>query len=149
MSIWQTIEKLIKLVETNFLESSESEFLSLLDKLAWQISETMPTDPPVGEEVPENDYPAIRKAAEAAFPDWGFYNVAGEITQNVGNCEVLVGDAIDDITDIINDLKMVYWSYLNESEEMATWHLLDSYNNHWRAHMRSLQFYVHCLETEQ
>ena len=148
MSIWQTIEKLIELVmkgETGI----EREFLSLLDRLALQISETLPADPPIGEEVPENDYPEIRKAAGKTFPNWGFYNVAGEVTSNVGNSEINVGDAIDDVTDIINDLKMVYWSYQNESEEIATWHLLDSFNNHWRAHMRSLQFYVHCLETEQ
>ncbi len=149
MSIWQTIEEIIKLVEAEQLQSRESRFLSLLDKLAYQISETSPSDPPVGEEIPENDYPAIRKAAENAFPNWGLYNVAGQITQSIGMSEVHVGDAIDDVTDIINDLKMVYWSYQNESEEMATWHLLDSFNNHWRAHMRSLQFYVHCLETEQ
>jgi hypothetical protein len=148
MSIWQTIEKLIELVMKSEA-GIEREFLSLLDRLAWQISETLPTDPPVGEEVPENDYPEIRKAAEKAFPNWGFYNVAGEITSNVGNSEILVGDAIDDVTDIINDLKMVYWSYQNESEEIATWHLLDSFNSHWRGHMRSVQFYVHCLKTEQ
>ena len=149
MSIWQTIKELIDSVMKSQSRSNEHKFLSLLDMLAWQISETMPVDPPAGKEVPENDYPAIRKAAEKSFPDWGFYNVAGEITQNIGDCQVHVGDAIDDVTDIVNDLKMVYWSYQNESEEMATWHLLDSFNNHWRAHMRSLQFYVHCLETEQ
>ena len=149
MSIWETIKELIELVTEHQHSSIEKRFLSLLDRLAFQISETDWTDPPVGEEVPENDYPAIRKAVESAFPDWGFYNVAGEITQNIGECEIHIGDAIDDVTDIINDLKMVYWSYQNESEEMATWHLLDSFNNHWRAHMRSLQFYVHCLETEQ
>ena len=148
MSIWQTIKELIDLVMES-RSGSEPQFLLLLDRLAWKISETLPTDPPVGEEVPENDYPAIRTAAEKSFPSWGFYNVAGEVTRNIGDCEVDVGDAIDDVTDIINDLKMVYWSYQNESEEMATWHLLDSFNNHWRAHMRSLQFYVHCLETEQ
>lgn len=149
MNIWQTIKELIDLLMEKQTSSNEYEFLSLLDKLAFQISETTPIAPPDGEEIPENDYPAIRKAAEVAFPNWGFYNVAGEITQNIGECEIHVGDAIDDVTDIINDLKMVYWSYQNEPEEMAIWHLLDSFNNHWRAHMRSLQFYVHCLETEQ
>ncbi len=74
MSIWQTIKELIDLVLENQSSSNEYEFLSLLDKLAFQISETTPTDPPDGEEIPENDYPAIRKAAEAAFPNWGFYN---------------------------------------------------------------------------
>lgn len=148
MNIWQTIKRLIDLV-MEAQPGLEAEFMRLLDRLAWQISETLPTDPPVGEEMPGNDYPAIRMAAEKSFPSWGFYNVAGEITQNIGACEVHVGDAIDDVTDIINDLKMVHWSFQNESEEMAIWHLLDSFNNHWRAHMRSLQFYVHCLEAEQ
>ena len=149
MNIWQTTKGLIDLVMENQSVSNERKFLYLLDRLAYQISETTPTDPPVGKEIPENDYPAIRKAAEVTFPNWGLYNVAGEITQNIGECKIHVGDAIDDVTDIINDLKMVYWSYQNESEEMAIWHSLDSFNNHWRAHMRSLQFYVHCLKTEQ
>ena len=149
MNIWEIINKLIELVMEQQGTPSEKEFLSLLDGLAFQMSQLEWTDPPAGEEVPENDYPAIRKAAESTFTNWGFYNVAAEITQNVGQCEIHVGDAIDDVTDIINDLKMVYWSYQNEAEEIAIWHLLDSFNNHWRAHMRSLQFYVHCLETEQ
>jgi hypothetical protein len=149
MSVWQTIDKIIGLVETEDDRSRETEFLAFLDKLAWQISEIEPTDSPVGREMPEEDYSAIRKAAEQSFPNWGFYNVAGQVTGNIGSSEVLVGDAIDDVADIINDLKMVFWSYQNESEEIAIWHLLDSYANHWRGHMRSLQFYVLCLETQQ
>ena len=149
MTIWQTINELIELVMMSDSGFKEVKFLSLLDQLAWQISEMKPTDPPVGEEIPENDYPAIHKAVQLAFPRWGHYNVAELVTINIGQSKVNVGDAIDDVTDIINDLKMVYWSYQNESEDMATWHLLESFNNHWRAHMRSLQFYVHCLETQQ
>lgn len=116
MNIWETIKELIDLVTDNQSATNEKTFLSLLDKLAFQISTIEWRDPSVGKEVPENDYRAIRKAAESAFPNWGFYNVAGEITKNIGECDVHVGDAIDDVTDIINDLKMVYWSYQNESE---------------------------------
>lgn len=39
MSIWETIEELIELVETQ-RASGENRFLSLLDRLAFQISET-------------------------------------------------------------------------------------------------------------
>lgn len=148
MNIWQTIKNLIDLV-MNSRSGSEREFLLLLDRLAWQISETSPADPPVGQEVPKYDYSAIRKAAEKYFPNRGFYNVASEVTRNIGNCDLHVGDAIGDVTDIVYDLRMIYWSYQNESEELAIWHLLHSFNNHWRAHMRNLQFYVHCLEIEQ
>ncbi|AZP10682.1 DUF5063 domain-containing protein [Undibacterium parvum] len=149
MTIWQTIDELIELVMRNDIVFKDDKFLSLLDQLAWQITEIKPSDPPVGKEIPENDYPAIRRAAQRAFPRWGYYNVAENVTINIGQSKVNVGDAIDDVTDIIDDLKKIYWSYQNESEDMASWHLLESFNMHWRAHMRSLQFYVHCLEVEQ
>ena len=145
MSVWETIDRVASSVERGNVD--EAEFLALLDKLAWDISQLRATDPPLGKEIPENDYSAIRDAVEKAFPQWGFYNVVASVTTKIGDSTTNVGDAIDDVTDILNDLKMVLWSYQNESEALATWHLLDSYKNHWRGHLRSLQLYVHCLET--
>jgi len=101
-----------------------------------------------GVDVPENDYLAIRKAAEERFPKWGYYNMPKDVTQNVAESELVAGDAIDDLTDIVNDLKMVLWSYQNEAEVNALWHLQDSYLGHWRWHMRNLQVYLHCLANE-
>lgn len=92
-----------------------------------------------GVDIPENDYPTIRKAAEERFPNWGYYNTPKDVTENVAESELLTGDAVDDITDItdiVNDLKMVLWSYKNENEISALWHLQDSYDGHWRWHMR-------------
>ncbi len=148
MNIWQIVERLIAIVMKGEA-GIEREFLSLLDQLAWKISEMTPKDYPVGAEVPEGDSFAIRKAAAQCFPDWGLYNVAGNITQELATCEIHLADAIDDVADIISDLKTAWWSYQHESEDVASWHLLFSFYNHWRAHMRSLQLYVHWLENSQ
>ena len=150
MNIWSAIEELINVVEvgTGTTERDESRVTYLLDYLALEIHRIDITGDFDGEEIPENDYPAIRKAAEKRFPNWGFYNVPKDVTQNVMQSELLTGDAIDDITDIVNDLKMVFWSFKNENEATALWHLLDSYNGHWRWHMRNLQVYIHCLEND-
>jgi Domain of unknown function (DUF5063) len=150
MNIWETVKEIISLVEigSGSTKQDEKRIIYLLDFLAFKMHEVNPTGGFDGEEIPENDYPTIRKAAEDRFPNWGFYNTAADITQNIASTEITAGDAIDDITDIVNDLKMVMWSYEHENETNALWHLQDSYNGHWRWHMRNLQCYLHCLENE-
>ena len=150
MNIWSAIEELINVVDvgTGTTETDESRVTYLLDYLAMEMHGINADGGFDGADIPENDYPAIRKAAESRFPNWGFYNTPKDVTGNIAQTEILTGDAIDDITDIVNDLKMVLWSYKNENEINALWHLLDSYNGHWRWHMRNLQVYLHCLENE-
>jgi len=150
MDIWSAIEELINIVEvgTGSSDKDESRVIYLLDYLAMEMHGVNPDGGFDGLDIPENDYSAIRKAAEDRFPNWGCYNTPKDVTENIAQSELLAGDAIDDITDIVNDLKMVLWSYQNENEINALWHLQDSYNGHWRWHMRNLQVYLHCLENE-
>lgn len=150
MDIWLAIEELINIVEigTGSSDEDESRLVYLLDYLALEMHLVNPKGGYDGVEIPENDYPSIRKAAELRFPNWGYYNTPKDVTENVAESELVTGDAIDDITDIVNDLKMVLWSYRNENETNALWHLQDSYLGHWRWHMRNLQVYLHCLANE-
>lgn len=150
MEIWSAIEELINIVEvgTGSSNEDESRLVYLLDYLALEMHNVNPNCGYEGVEISENDYPAIRKAAEKRFPNWGYYNTPKDVTENVAESELVAGDAIDDITDIVNDLKMVLWSYRNENETNALWHLRDSYLGHWRWHMRNLQIYLHCLANE-
>lgn len=150
MDIWSAIEELINIVEigTGSTDRDESRVIYLLDYLAVEMHRVNPDGGFDGVDIPENDYPAIRKAAEERFPNWGYYNTPKDVTENVAESELLTGDVIDDITDIVNDLKMVMWSYKKENEINALWHLQDSYNGHWRWHMRNLQVYLHCLANE-
>ena len=150
MEIWSAIEEIINIVEvgTGSSDEDESRLVYLLDYLALEMHQVNPEGGYDGVEIPENDYPAIRKAAEQRFPGWGYYNTPKDVTESVAQSELVAGDAIDDITDIVNDLKMVLWSYRNENETNALWHLQDSYLGHWRWHMRNLQVYLHCLANE-
>ncbi len=150
MNIWKAIEELINIVEvgTGSSDKDESRLIFLLDYLALEMHGINPNGGYDGAEIPENDYPAIRKASEERFPNWGYYNTPIDVTEKVAESELVAGDAIDDITDIVNDLKMVMWSYRNENETNALWHLQDSYLGHWRWHMRNLQIYLHCLANE-
>jgi hypothetical protein len=71
--------------------------------------------------------------------------VAGSITQDIGESKVLVGDGIDDIADILLDLKAVLWRFNNTSVDDALWDLKQSFQYHWGLHLRELQLYLHVL----
>ena len=150
MNIWEAIRELINTVEvgTGSTEQDERKVIYLLDFIALHMHAVNPEDCLDEKEIPENDYDAIREIAAERFPNWGFYNTPSDVTKNIAVSTNSVGDAIDDIADIINDLKMVIWSYENEGEKNALWHLQFSYQFHWRWHMRNLQCYLHCLENE-
>ena len=121
MDIWSAIKELISVVEvgTGSTEQDEKKVVYLLDFLALHMHSVDPQGGYDGEEVPENDYPSIRKMAEERFPNWGYYNTPRDVSEKMAETELVVGDAIVDITDIVNDLKMVMLSYQNESETNA------------------------------
>ena len=150
MDIWSAIRELIKIVEVGIGSEKENQkrLTYLLDYLALQIHSVDPNGDFDGKEISENSYEDIRKRASERFPNWGFYNVALDVSVKISETEIALGDAIDDISDITNDLKMVLWSYENENENNALWHLKDSYEGHWRWHARNLQVFIHCLENE-
>jgi len=145
MNIWETIQEIILLCESEEAigEENNNRLQLLLDSIALQMHSIIPSGQFNGKEIPENNYNEIRSTISKRFPNWGYYNTVADITLKIGDTEVLRGDAIDDISDIINDLKMVMWSYENENEQTAKWHLHDSYHHHWREHLRNLQFYIH------
>jgi hypothetical protein len=145
--LWKTIREIVALVESENHEPEENEkrVLFLLDKIAFLIHEAKPEEEYEGDEIPETDYMTLRKEVEGRFPNWGYYNSAKDVTQNIAETSITVGDAIDDLTDIVSDLKAVLWCLDNENENNALWQLQDSYSGHWREHMFNLRLYAHCL----
>lgn len=67
-------------------------------------------------DAPTRDYQTIRSAIERKFPELGYYKTADydDNLECTGN--ILIGDAIDDITDIVGDLLEVEWYFANTSE---------------------------------
>jgi hypothetical protein len=78
------------------------------------------------------------------FPSLGFYNVVVDVTEKLSETELAVGDAVDDLADIVDQLKAVSWCFEHTSANDALWHLWDSYVFHWGEHLRYLQLYLYC-----
>ena len=135
MEIRDTIRKFLNLVERSSapVEENERALKLLLDRLELASHGTRP-------EVPVADLEAPRRAQIASrFPNYGLYRAAGTEPED----DLLVGDAIDDITDIAIDLSEVEWLRDNTGEDHAMWQFFFSFETHWGSHLRSLQWYVH------
>lgn len=55
------------------------------------------------------------------------------------NEEVVVADAVDDLADVIIELRDVEWRFEHTSEADALWTLENGFRTHWAAHARWLQ----------
>ncbi len=87
-------------------------------------------------EAPDVDYKAIRRNVESNFPKFGFYNTVLE-DESIG-----IGDAIDDLTDIIKDLLTVQWYFENTTETNALWHFKFLMQSHSEQHLVDLLKYL-------
>jgi Domain of unknown function (DUF5063) len=95
---------------------------------------------------PDENYQAIYQVVGRRFPTLGYYNIPVSITQDIGESKMGVGDGIDDIVDILLDLKGVLWRFKNTSLDDALWDLKQSFESHWGWHLRGLQLYLHVLK---
>jgi hypothetical protein len=128
------------------IEARESRLRLLLDRLAlaYHFAEA-PFDAREHPAPPRADYRKLRERISSLFPNYGFYNTVLDVTNEVGESEVGVGDAIDDLTDIAMDLHDVLARWQATSEEDALFHFRFLFEAHWGEHLRSLQQYLHAL----
>jgi len=149
-SIRQSIIDFIEVVDAHGLEHEVrvKRLVEALDHLAATVHGATykfdATDYPEG---PGCDFQALYARVGAHFPEFGYYNLADPTTQKIGDAQIIVGDAVDDVADIYRDLSRVLWRWDNTSTDDALWHFTNSYKSHWGLHLRSLQYYVHVLES--
>ena len=93
-------------------------------------------------ESPHFDYHEIRKKVESNFPDFGLYSKVLDMHKIVQSPEPAIGDAVDDLTDIIKDLLAVKWRFENTSETDALWHFEFLMRNHSEQHLIDLLKYL-------
>jgi len=93
-------------------------------------------------------YEERRKICSARFPLLGYYNLPEYITHQIGETNCLVGDAIDDLADILGDLQEVLWCYEKTRPKDALWHFSFGYRSHWGYHAENLLWYLHALQRE-
>jgi|SRR3990172_7024144 len=94
-------------------------------------------DPPV------QDYQRLRHLAASRFPAFGFYTLPSIITTATVQVELQIGDALDDVADIAQDLIGVRWCWEHTSQVDALWRFRFGYEAHWGEHLRCLQLYLH------
>lgn len=86
--------------------------------------------------------PNIRQNVESNFPDFGYYKTVLDY-DNVENLnEVGIGDAIDDLTDIINDLLQIKWRIENNSLADGLWFFELIFKSHTQQHILDLLNYM-------
>lgn len=121
---------------------SNEELYRALDTLVEAYHNAPPCEPSDrDDEPPSHDYPALRQTLGAKFTDLGYYN-AGSRSEPLAQSN-LVGDALDDLTDIVQDLRDIAWRSSNLGEDDAIWWFRWSFESHWGLHLRSLSLYLH------
>ncbi|MDX2360811.1 MAG: DUF5063 domain-containing protein [Crocinitomicaceae bacterium] len=94
------------------------------------------TDPP------DNNSDEIRSNVESNFPEFGFYHSVFESHIISKDADVVMGDAIDDLTDIIKDMLDVKWRLENTSTNDALWDFELSMRSHSEQHLVNLMKYL-------
>ena len=94
------------------------------------------------EEEPEFDYAEIKKNVKSNFPDLDWYSSVIDLNKTEPNVEIGIGDALDDLSDIIKDLLAVKWKMDNTSEMDALWQFDFSMKSHSEQHLVDLLKYL-------
>ncbi|WP_298519458.1 DUF5063 domain-containing protein [uncultured Kordia sp.] len=92
-------------------------------------------------ETPDFDYEEIRKNVVSNFPELGWYGTVIEM-ENIDEKPTLIGDAVDDLADIIKDLLAVKWRFENTSEADAIWYFNFLMYAHTEQHLVDLLKYL-------
>lgn len=93
-------------------------------------------------DAPKSDFHDFRDVTVSLFPDLGYYNIATDNSVNIGQTTLGVGNAVNDVAEIADDMLEVKWLWENTSVENALWQFRWGYENHWGAHLRYLQLYL-------
>ncbi len=129
--------------------SQDLEMLSVwLDRLAAdQETISFKFDETEYPDSPTIQYHELRSIITQRFPTLGPYNVTSPDSDRLGTRKVEVGDAVDDLVDIVHELADARWYFENTSVANALWHLENGFRMHWGRHLRDLQSYL-LLETK-
>jgi hypothetical protein len=127
-------------------EAPYRRLAAALDRLTGAILlAERPFDEATYPEPPAWDYETERGLVARRFPLLGHYNAVAALTTEVGTTTLVVGDAVDDLADILGDLRKVVWRARHTSLADAVWHLQASFVQHWGTHARALQQVLHAV----
>lgn len=120
----QYLKRLLVGVYSEFLNSNQSE-----------------SDERDYEGIPDFDYEEIRSNVISNFPEFDWYSTIIDMG-NIDEKSGLIGDAVDDLADIIKDLLEVKWRFENTSEIDAIWYFEFLMRIHTEQHLVDLLKYI-------
>lgn len=94
------------------------------------------------EEYDDIKYVNIRKNIESNFPDFGYYTIAFDLMDINNKDKMAIGDAIDDLSDIILDLLHIKWRMENNSQNNGLWYFQLIFSSHTQQHIIDLLNYL-------
>lgn len=122
-------------------DGAELRLVQALDRLVAAVHEVhFQFDDAEYPEAPEFTYQEARTLVGSRFPEFGPYPVPASMLP--GATELVLGDSIDDLADLIIELRDVEWRFEHTSEADALWHFENGFHMHWAAHVRWLQVYL-------
>ncbi len=90
------------------------------------------------QEFKKESLPNIVENVKKNFPDFGFYHEVLNVQELNKDAENAIGDAIDDLSDIIFDLLEIKWRKENNSQQDALWFFELIFRSHTQQHIISL-----------
>jgi hypothetical protein len=122
---------------------SDEQLARSLDQLALAYHDC-PQGSPADAEPGGPDFLPKYSEVGARFPDFGYYASADPTTAL--DEKPTVGDAIDDLVDIVRDLREVSWRHDVLGADDAHWHFRFLFQIHWGRHLRDLSLYLHARQ---
>ncbi len=86
----------------------------------------------------KSQLPDIRQNVSSNFKDYGFYKTILDINDIYNLTDNAIGDAIDDLSDIIIDLLEIKWRIENNSLADGLWFFELIFNSHTQQHILDL-----------
>lgn len=94
------------------------------------------------EEFDIKKFPNIRQNIESNFENFGLYKMLLDINDFENKTENTLGDAVDDLLDIIKDLLEVKWRIENNSLDDGVWFFKFIFRSHTQQHILDLLNYI-------
>jgi hypothetical protein len=89
-------------------------------------------------EIDKSAFPNIRQYVVSNFKDFGFYKTFLDINDLDNLNDNAIGDAVDDLSDIITDLLEIKWRIENNSVEDGLWFFELIFHSHTQQHIIDL-----------
>jgi hypothetical protein len=118
------------------LETNLIKLYALYFEIKYQIDETL------YEDFDKTPYSNLRNNISNNFPDFGFYYALSNSHKIIENAEVTIGDAIDDLMDIILDLLEIKWRSENNSHNDALQYFEFIFTAHTQSHLIGLLAFI-------